>query len=120
MDKKKKQLLIIAVTVVVLIVAALLISGLTPCVGYVIAADNGSYLIVIDDSPIVMNNCTKDEGLFNGLRTGSQVLILRDGINESYPGHTGVYLCLHLSAGNPDRIPAHITESLTELGYLLP
>ena len=120
MDKKKKQLLLIVIAALVVGIAALVISGLTPAVGYVIAADNGQYLIVLDDSPVVMGNCTRDENLFVGLKTGNQVLILHDGIRESYPAQTGVYFCMNIGSGDPDKIPAHIMESLTELGWITP
>lgn len=120
MDKKKKQLLLIVIALLVIGVAALLISGLTPAKGYVIAADNGSFLIVLEDSPVVMSNRSHDEDLFQGLHTGNQILILHDGIAESYPGKTGVYFCMNVSPGNPNKIPSHIIEELTELGWLNP
>ena len=120
MDKKKKQLLLIVAAVLVVGVAALVISGLTPATGYVIAADNGQYLIVLDDSPVVMASRPRDENLFRGLKTGNQVLILHDGIAESYPGQTGVYFCMNIGTGNPDKIPAHIMDSLAELGWNIP
>ncbi len=120
MDKKKKRILLIVIAALVVGIVALVISGLTPAVGYVIAADNGQYLIVMDDSPVVMGNCSRDENLFRGLQTGNQVVILYDGIRESYPGQTGVYFCMNIGTGNPNKIPAHITESLTELGWINP
>lgn len=120
MDKKKKQILLIVVAALVVGTLALVISGLTPSVGYVIAADNGEYLIVLDDSPVAMGNRTRDDNLFRGLKTGNQVLILHDGIVESYPGQTGVYFIMNIGTGSPDKIPTHITESLTDLGWLNP
>ena len=120
MDKKKKQLLLIVIAVIVVGIVALVISGLTPAVGYVIAAEDGQYLIVLDDSPVVMSSRTRDENMFVGLKTGNQVLILHDGIRESYPAQTGVYFCMNIGSGNPDKIPQHILESLTELGWIAP
>ena len=120
MDKKKKQLLLIVIAVIVVGIVALVISGLTPAVGYVITADDGQYLIVLDDSPVVMSGCTRDENMFVGLKTGNQVLILHDGIRESYPAQTGVYFCMNIASGSPDKIPAHIMESLTEQGWINP
>lgn len=117
---KKKHIFLIVIVLLIIGIAALLFSGLTPSVGYVIAADDGQYLIALDDSPVVMSGSTRDENMFIGLKTGNQVLILHDGIRESYPAQTGVYFCLKLGNGSPDRIPAHITENLTELGWITP
>ena len=120
MNSKKKRILLIVLALLVIGAAALIVSGLTPASGYVIAADNGSFLIVLDDSPVVMSNRTKDDNLFVGLQTGNEILILRDGIAESYPAQTGVYFCMNISAGSPDKIPQHIIDSLTELGWITP
>lgn len=119
MNKKRLIVLIAVITVVIAAAAFLFFSGLTPSTGYVIAADD-SYLIVLDSSPVVMDNRTGNEDLFTGLRTGSKVLILHDGIAVTYPGQTGVYFCLNLEAGNPDRIPAEMMEDLTDMGWITP
>lgn len=52
--------------------------------GIYLRADNGSHLIVLDSSPIVMSNRTGDSLLFDSLCSGDKIPLLRDGIQASY------------------------------------
>ena len=86
-------------------------------VGRCLVADNGSYLFIDGNSPIVMSNRKDKEGLFSGLETGDKILLLHDGIAESYPGRTGAYWCIKLEDGTQADIPEQVMEELTELGW---
>jgi len=86
-------------------------------VGRCLVADNGSYMFIDGNSPIVMSNRKDKEGLFSDLETGDKILLLHDGIQESYPGGTGAYWCIKLEDGTQADIPAKVIEELGELGW---
>lgn len=85
-------------------------------VGRVLSANN-SMMLVLDNSPIQMS-CRKDDNkMFAKLTDGDKVLVLHDGIAESYPGKTGVYGILKLEDGSISDIPDDVLTALTELGW---
>lgn len=86
-------------------------------VGRCLVADNGSYLFIDGNSPIVMS--TRKEKIFAGLETGDKILLLHDGIEESYPGGTGAYWCMKLEDGTSADIPEQVIEELAELGWIV-
>ena len=85
-------------------------------VGRVLSANN-SMMLVLDNSPIQMSNRTDSKNLYAKLSDGDKVLVMHDGIAESYPGKTGVYGIFKLEDGSITDIPDGIIESLTELGW---
>ena len=86
--------------------------------GRCIVASNGSYMILLDNSPVTMSNCSGNEDLFSDIKTGDEILILHDGIQETYPGGTGVYYCKRLNEGTIEDIPDDIIESLSPMGWI--
>ena len=76
-------------------------------------------MIVLDKSPIGMSNQSWDENLFADLSTGDKVLVVHDGIAESYPGQTGAYFLWKLEEGSIADVPAQVIEALGELGYIV-
>ncbi len=76
-------------------------------------------MMVLDNSPIGMSNHSWDKELFEDLDTGDKILVVHDGIEESYPGQTGAYFCIRLEKGSSADVPAQVIETLKELGYIL-
>ena len=87
-------------------------------VGHCLVADNGSYMFIDGNSPIVLSTRRDKEKMFAGLETGDKILLLHDGIQESYPGGTGAYWCMKLEDGTQAEIPEQVIEELTELGWI--
>ncbi len=85
--------------------------------GRVLITSHGSYMLIQDNSPISMGNPKNSAGLFDGLENGDEILVLHDGINETYPGKTGAYAIFKLKDGDIADIPAEVLTSLTELGW---
>ena len=85
-------------------------------VGRVLSA-NDSMMLILDNSPIQMSNRTNNEDLYTKLSDGDKVLVLHDGIAESYPGKTGVYGIFKLEDGSISDIPDDILTALIELGW---
>ena len=78
----------------------------------------GSYMLIDENnSPIVMSN-QSEKDLFDALSSGDKILVLHDGIQESYPAGTGAYYCIKLNDGKPEDIPTSLIENLTEIGWL--
>lgn len=84
--------------------------------GRYLEAKNGSAMLVLDNSPILMSNRTGRD-LFAKLNMGDEILVIHDGIAETYPGKTGVYAVFKLSNGTSGDIPQEVVETLTELGW---
>lgn len=118
---KKKLAIIIPAAVVVLAVLAVLLyansMSLSISKGICLVADNGSYLLIDEQGPIQMSNSDRTE-IFGGLKTGDEILVLHDGIMESYPARTVVYHLVKTGEDKEKQIPQQTVDSLIELGWL--
>ena len=85
--------------------------------GIYLQGDHGGHIIIIENSPVVLRNSAGKLDLFTGLTSGDKIFILHDGIQESYPGQTGVYALLKISSGPITAVPKDILISLRELGW---
>jgi len=94
----------------------LLASGNTPNTGTYLAAENGSHIIVLNDSPVIMTAADK-EALFAGLQSGDKILIINGPIRETFPGSTDVSFCLKLPSSEPVSTPPGLIQQLESLGY---
>lgn len=93
--------------------------GFSVSTGQCLMADNGSVLLM-KDGPIRMSDRSLSGSLFDNLADGDRILVLHDGIAESYPAQTGAYFLLRLGSGSrADMTPSHL-QQLTELGWLSP
>ena len=120
--KKKKYLIPIVVIGVILIlfiagISRIVAKGYGVSTGRYLEAKNGTAMLVCDNSPIQMSNRT-DKDLFNKLDIGDKILVIHDGIAESYPGKTGVYAVFKLSDGTTGDIPQTVVNELIDLGWL--
>jgi len=119
----KKGLTIAGIFAGLVLVAAIVLGmvvqrkSLSISTGRCLVADNGSYMLIIGNEPIVMKNVSGKETLFAGLDTGDEIRVLHDLIQESYPGGTGAYAVWKLREGFPTDIPEGVRKSLTELGW---
>lgn len=112
--------IVIIVAVFVLAITGIIIminKGYGISTGQYLEAKKGQDLLIRDNSPIVMSNRTEKE-LFDDLDIGDMILVIHDGIAETYPGRTGVYAILKLNDGTIDDIPKNVVNQLNELGWL--
>ena len=124
MKQKKKWVIPLCVIGVILLLCAgglwyMINHSMSFSVGRCLVADNGSYMFIDGNSPIIMSNRKDKEGLFSGLGTGDKILIFHDGIADTYPGRTGAYWCVKLEDGTQADIPEQVIEELTELGWTI-
>ena len=122
---KKKTFFTIAWIIALTVAVVLLVINAKKAVNYgflegrVLIADNGSYLIVLNDhSPIKMTDQTRKGDAFLDLQTGDKIRILHNGVLLSYPGQTGVYHVRLLERGGAEDIPSDVLESLRQLGWI--
>lgn len=114
--KKWHSVLIVLVCILAIVAITLsLLPGLT--VGRCLTADNGSVMLIDGNSPIVLSG---KDFLFRNLNTGDQILVVHDGVAESFPAQTRAYLVIRLSDGTEADIPAEVVSQLTELGWIEP
>lgn len=125
MKKKLIIILCIILAVFLLVTATFVIGmGVMTVKGYGITQGRclitatGSYMLIDENnSPIEMSN-RSEKDIFADLSSGDEILVLHDGIQESYPAGTGAYYCKKLNDGKPEDIPTSVIKSLTELGWL--
>lgn len=110
----KKLLAVIAAFCAVLLGVLLWMGAkrFSPHSGTYLHSGNGSHLILIDKTPVIMNakNVT-----FHGLQSGDQIFILHDGIEESYPARTGVYFLIKI--GQSPYVDETVLQQLSDLGW---
>lgn len=110
-------LLLIAIGLVGLGIMAYRGLGVTE--GRCLITANGSYMLIDESgSPIVMSNAKNKEDLFDGLSSGDEILVVHDGIEESYPAGTGVYYCKKIADGEYSDLPEQTLSSLAEMGWV--
>lgn len=105
----------------VLLIAAAAVSffaGKGISTGYCVVADNSSRLIVLDGSPVRLSNGSRDENMLYEYDTGDRLLVVHDGINETYPGSTRAFFCMKIGDGSAKDIPDEVFLGLYELGWL--
>lgn len=126
MKKKKWRISVCVVGIVLLIfIAGIIVTlgivsarGYSLTIGRCLIASDGSYMLIDDNSPIVMSDQSIGGNLFRNLSTGDKILVLHDGVEESYPGRTGAYGCIRLGSGDISDISENVIEQLSELGWL--
>lgn len=87
-------------------------------VGRVIEYENGTVIFSDNNTPVLVSDRTKNGGLFSALTDGDEVLLLHDGIAETYPAKTGGYFVLRLKNGRRSDLPKEFIEALTEMGLM--
>lgn len=117
----KKRLIILVPTVLILCFIGLVIGFLhnrSIMIGNCIVAKNGAYIIVSQETPIVMKDLTSNEDAFSEFQTGDKMLVIYDNIDTSYPAQTGVYFCMRWGNGDVSDIPEDTLRELSELGWI--
>ena len=120
---KKKILIPVCIVLSILIIfsvsSVFLINrySLSVSQGLYLSANDNTPMMIQMNSPIKLNNLTNNENLFDKLSDGDEILVIHDGIQESYPGATGVYAVFKLTDGELSDIPENVLVSLSELGW---
>ncbi len=115
---KKKILVALGVIVCIIAIGVFVLAGkgFSPSVGLFLRTDNGN-MIILDNSPIVMSTKTGNDDMFEKYESGDKLLVIHDGIQETYPGGTGVYFSIKLADGHISDISETVLRQLYELGW---
>ena len=84
--------------------------------GRCLITKNNEYMLVIDRSPYQM--LTQNKQMFKGLENGDEIFVFHDGMQESYPGSTGVYFVIKTTDGDITDIPYDTLVELTQMGWI--
>lgn len=76
-------------------------------------------MLILDQSPILLSDRTGKNSPFDSLKSGDRILVLHDGIQESYPARTGVYALWKTGSGTVSDLPQSVLNTLAELGWQL-
>lgn len=105
--KTKKWMLSVCITagaIVLCTVCLLATAGIMSANGYGISvgrlylSDTGFYLID-EGKAMIMSDQSDNKKLFDGLNTGDLVLVIHDGVDESFPSRTGAHSVFRLREG---------------------
>ena len=116
---KKKWMICAGVLALVLLVFGVMTAqNLSVRVGTCIKTESGGCMLLMGDSPVVLSGKTAF-ARFAEYRTGDRLLVLHDGILETYPGRTGAYLAIRLHKGDVAAVPQEVLRVLTEMGWIV-
>ena len=122
MKKKPIMILAAAALILLLLCIALLYMSLHSLgfsSGRFLAINDTTFMLIIEDNaPILLANTNDNDDLFTGLTSGDQILVLHDGIQETYPARTGAYRIWKRSDGTMNDISEDVIVQLKELGWL--
>lgn len=116
---KKKILVAVSVVICIIVIGVFVLAGrgFSPSTGLFLETENGN-MIILDNSPIVMSTRSGNDDMFADYNSGDKIFVIHDGIQESYPGGTGVYFSIKLADGYESDIPENVISQLIELGWL--
>ena len=119
---KKKWIIPVATIVAILVLAitwvgVLISKGYDVSEGVYLETKDGSAIIVCKRTPIKMSNRTNQD-LFDNLEIGEKILVIHDGIAESYPARTGAYAVFKRNDGVTGAIPPSVIEEMIALGWI--
>ena len=125
----KKRLCIIIP--IVMIVIALLIAAIAAVgllffngneleVGRIVVCGEESYVFVDKSGGFwVMNDASSSKNLFEGLKTGDEILIYHSSAMAlSYPGQCAVKWCFKLGDGSESDLPQSALDELERIGWI--
>ena len=106
--KKWLKAMLIITGIFVLLTAALLTAaavmsdmGYGMTVGKLYVDDGGAYYLIDEDNRAMLVSYRSNGGnLFEGCQSGDRILLIHDGVEETYPARTGGYFVFRLSKGD--------------------
>ncbi len=117
--KKTWRMVLLSLAVVLLTAAGILVfmhsNSMGFSTGQYLLADNGSPMIILDGSPVRMGGGSEQ---FAKLNSGDEILVLHNGIHETYPGSTRVYFCWRMARGSLEDLDPAVLEQLRDLGWM--
>ena len=85
--------------------------------GYYLESESGAFFLIDGTTPIHLSKRTNSSNRGSSLTNGDRILVLHDGIAESYPAQTGTYGLWKLRSGRIEDIPVSVLDSLIDIGW---
>ena len=115
--RKKILILLLSIWVVLVCVISILFSkGYGVFAGLYLETGDGVAMLIDNNTPIVMSS-NHNGDMFSELSNGDKILVIHDGIAESYPAKTRAYYIMKLNDGEIDDIPQNVVDELDKLGW---
>ncbi len=86
--------------------------------GHVLISENGTCFLIKGNSPVRLSDYSEKNNVLPELKTGDKVIVIHDGIAESYPASTLCRFCIKTGNGSLSDIPEEVISSMTELGWI--
>ncbi|MBO5395814.1 MAG: hypothetical protein J6A97_02920 [Clostridia bacterium] len=120
---KKKIIITVAIICAVFLTgisagAFLMNSSIGISTGHVLISENGTCFLIKGNSPVRLSDYSEKNNVLPELKTGDKVLVIHDGIAESYPASTLCRFCIKTGSGSISDIPEEVISSMTQLGWL--
>lgn len=119
----RKRMMIPARTIAFILVFAiacitvLINKGYGASTGVYLETKDGTAILISERTPIVMSS-NHNGDMFSELEKGDKILVIHDGIMESYPAKTQAYAVFEINDGVTGAIPPSVIEELLELGWM--
>lgn len=114
---KKKLLLFTAIFILISGVYILACRGLGVSTGIYLKTEDNVSILIKNETPIVMSVRT-EKNVFDGIKNGEKIIVIHDGIAETYPAKTGAYAVFKIKNSDNAEIPEAVIKQLTDLGWL--
>lgn len=120
---KKKIIITVSVILSVFIIgvisATLLFNNFSISVstGSALLSENGTLFLIKNNSPVRLS-FDSGEKCPENIGNGDKLLVIHNGINESYPASTLAYYVIKTADGNLSDIPEEVISSMKSLGWL--
>lgn len=119
----KKKIIVLTLICAVFIIgisvfSVILSSDIGISTGNILVSSNGSYFLIRNNTPIRLSAYSEQKNALPDLENGDKVLVIHDGIAESYPASTLCRFCIKVGNGNISDIPKEVISTMTDLGWL--
>ena len=115
---KKKVVLLLSLIVITVAVFAICVAENFQVNRCLVTTDGVYMMVDKKGTPIVMDNQSGIESLFDSLNSGDVIIVACSYmVGTSYPGKTSVFMCIRIAKGSLDNVPETTLSELYEMGY---
>ena len=119
----RKRIMIPAITIAFVLVflitciTILINRGYGVSTGVYLESKDGPAILISERTPIAMSS-NHNGDMFSELEKGDKIVVIHNGIMESYPAKTHVYAVFKINDGVTGTIPPSVIEELMDLGWI--
>ena len=114
--KNAKRFFFIILAIVVLVSICMFSRGYGITIGTYFETNDNVAILISKNTPILMSS-NHNGDMFNEFSQGDTMLVVHDGIAESYPAKTIAYFVSKVKDGSVDDVSQNVLDELTKLGW---